>query len=93
MGIASGDADNDGDEDLFVTNIIGETFALYENDGKANFEDARSRWSLAQPTAPFTGFGTEWIDYDNDGWPRPVRDQRRGQRRRIAARTAVARSG
>ena len=67
MGIASGDADNDGDEDLFVTNIIGETFALYENDGKANFEDARSRWSLAQPTAPFTGFGTEWIDYDNDG--------------------------
>jgi hypothetical protein len=67
MGIASGDADNDGDEDLFVTNIIGETFALYENDGKANFEDARARWSLAQPTAPFTGFGSEWIDYDNDG--------------------------
>ena len=67
MGIASGDADNDGDEDLFVTNIVGETFALYENDAKANFEDARSRWGLAQPTAPFTGFGTEWIDYDNDG--------------------------
>jgi enediyne biosynthesis protein E4 len=67
MGIASGDADNDGDEDLFVTNIIGETFALYESDGKANFEDARSRWGLAQPTASFTGFGTEWIDYDNDG--------------------------
>ena len=67
MGIASGDADNDGDEDLFVTNIIGETFALYENDGKANFEDARSRWGVAQPTAAFTGFGTDWIDYDNDG--------------------------
>jgi hypothetical protein len=67
MGIASGDADNDGDEDLFVTNIIGETFALYENDGRANFEDARSRWGVAPPTAPFTGFGTDWIDYDNDG--------------------------
>ena len=67
MGIASGDADDDGDEDLFVTNIIGETFALYENDGKATFEDARSRWGLAQPTAAFTGFGTDWIDYDNDG--------------------------
>ena len=90
MGIASGDADADGDEDLFVTNIIGETFALYENDGKANFEDARTRWGLAQPTAPFTGFGTDWIDYDNDGWPRSVRDQRRGQRHRIAARTAGA---
>lgn len=67
MGIASGDADADGDEDLFVTNIIGETFVLYENDGKANFEDARSRWGLAQATAALTGFGTEWIDYDNDG--------------------------
>jgi hypothetical protein len=69
MGIASGDFDRDGDEDLFVTNIIGETFALYVNDGHANFEDARVRAGLATPTAAFTGFGTDWFDYDNDGWP------------------------
>ena len=68
MGIASGDPDADGDEDLFVTNIIGETFVLYENDGRATFDDARGRWGVAQPTAAFTGFGTDWIDYDNDGW-------------------------
>jgi enediyne biosynthesis protein E4 len=68
MGIASGDIDADGDEDLFVTNIIGETFVLYENDGKGAFEDARARWGLAQRTGAFTGFGTDWIDYDNDGW-------------------------
>ena len=68
MGIAAGDYDNDGDEDLFVTNIIGETFALYTNDGRAGFEDTRVQSGLAQPTAPFTGFGTDWIDYDNDGW-------------------------
>ena len=68
MGIASGDVDADGDEDLFVTNIIGETFVLYENDGRAGFEDVRARWGVAQPTAAFTGFGTDWIDYDNDGW-------------------------
>ena len=68
MGIASGDVDADGDEDLFVTNIIGETFALYENDGTGTFEDARAAWGVAQPTAAFTGFGTDWIDYDNDGW-------------------------
>ena len=68
MGIASGDVDADGDEDLFVTNIIGETFALYMNDGAGTFEDVRARWGLAKPTAAFTGFGTNWLDYDNDGW-------------------------
>ena len=39
MGIAAGDFDNDGDEDLFVTNLVGESHALYVNDGHANFED------------------------------------------------------
>jgi enediyne biosynthesis protein E4 len=68
MGIGSGDFDQDGDEDLFVTNIVGETFVLYENDGHGNFEDVRARAGLARPTAAFTGFGTDWFDYDNDGW-------------------------
>jgi hypothetical protein len=68
MGIASGDYDADGDEDLFVTNIVGETFVLYANDGRASFDDIRARVGLAAPTAAFTGFGTGWIDYDNDGW-------------------------
>lgn len=68
MGIASGDPDNDGDEDLFITNIVGETFVLYENDGQGVFEDLRVRRGLARPTAAFTGFGTDWFDYDNDGW-------------------------
>src|SRR6266545_1367343 len=69
MGIASGDFDLDGDEDLFVTNIVGETSVLYVNDGRGNFDDARARSGLAPLTAAFTGFGTDWIDYDNDGWP------------------------
>src|SRR5262245_12561491 len=69
MGIASGDFDLDGDEDLFVTNIAGETSVLYLNDGHGNFEDIRARTGLARLTAAFTGFGTDWFDYDNDGWP------------------------
>jgi len=67
MGIASGDADNDGDEDLFVTNLVGETHVFYRNDGHGNFDDDRTRAGLAAPTAPMTGFGADWFDYDNDG--------------------------
>jgi enediyne biosynthesis protein E4 len=69
MGIASGDFDLDGDEDLFVTNIVGETSVLYVNDGHGIFDDARVRSGLGALTAAFTGFGTDWIDYDNDGLP------------------------
>ena len=68
MGIASGDFDADGDEDLFVTNLVGETFVLYKNDGKGTFDDARVAAGVAAPTAAATGFGTDWFDYDNDGW-------------------------
>ncbi|WP_162271401.1 CRTAC1 family protein [Luteitalea pratensis] len=68
MGIASGDYDRDGDEDLVVTNIVGETFVLYENDGKGGFEDRRAAVGLAAPTAMMTGFGADWFDADNDGW-------------------------
>ena len=42
---------------------------LYVNDGRGNFDDARARTGLAALTAAFTGFGTDWFDYDNDGWP------------------------
>jgi hypothetical protein len=68
MGIASGDFDNDGDEDLFVTNITGETYVLYANAGGGLFEDVRARAGVAGPTTAMTGFGTDWFDYDNDGW-------------------------
>ncbi len=68
MGVASGDYDRDGDEDIVVANLIGETFVLYENDGTGGFEDRRAAVGLAAPTATMTGFGTEWFDADNDGW-------------------------
>jgi len=67
MGIAAGDPDNDGDVDLFVTNITRETHAFYENRGSGLFEDRRLATGLAALTRPYTGFGTEWLDYDNDG--------------------------
>ncbi|MGH9371456.1 MAG: FG-GAP repeat domain-containing protein, partial [Vicinamibacterales bacterium] len=68
MGIAAGDPDEDGDLDLFVSNITGETHAFYENLGGGRFEDRRLTAGLSTPTRPYTGFGTDWFDYDNDGW-------------------------
>jgi hypothetical protein len=67
MGIASADFDEDEDEDLFVTNLVRETFVLYVNDGRANFEDRRAASGIAQATADMTGFGAAWLDYDRDG--------------------------
>jgi hypothetical protein len=67
MGVSAGDFDNDGDEDLFKTNLIHEGCNLYVNDGGGNFYDGSVEFGLAQATLPYTGFGAEWFDYDNDG--------------------------
>jgi hypothetical protein len=67
MGLAVGDPDNDGDVDLFVTNIKGESHALYINLGRGRFEDRRVAYGLGAATRAYTGFGTDWFDYDNDG--------------------------
>ena len=66
MGVTAGDFDNDGDEDLFMTHLAHETHTLYRNDGKAHFHDATIESGLAA-ISRYTGFGTQWFDYDNDG--------------------------
>jgi len=68
MGVDAGDMDNDGDEDLFITEQNGEGHNLYVNDGAGMFEDQSARSGLASASLAFTGFGTAWFDYDNDGW-------------------------
>ncbi len=68
MGVAAGDFDNDGDEDIVKTNLTREGCNLYRNDGKGSFYDATAEVGLLQATFPYTGFGTQWFDYDNDGW-------------------------
>jgi enediyne biosynthesis protein E4 len=67
MGIAAGDADGDGDDDLLITHLTGETNTFYLNLGAGQFEDATARSGLGAPSLPATGFGTGWLDVDNDG--------------------------
>jgi enediyne biosynthesis protein E4 len=67
MGVDAGDFDNNGTEDIFVTHLMEETNTLYANLGNGFFEDRTREAGLAlQPR--YTGFGTLWFDYDNDGW-------------------------
>ena len=67
MGVDAGDFDNDGDEDLFVTNLTGEGNDLYVNDGSGLFEEQGARSGLGAASRGYTGFGTAWFDIDNDG--------------------------
>lgn len=68
MGVTAGDMDGDGDDDLFLTHLTGETNTLYVNQGGGLFEDRSAASGLAAPSLPFTAFGTRWFDFDNDGW-------------------------
>ena len=68
MGVDAGDFDNDGDEDLFVTELTGQGSDFYVNDGAGVFEDRSAPAGIRLASLPYTGFGTGWLDVDNDGW-------------------------
>lgn len=67
MGLTFGDIDADGDPDLFMTHLRDEKNTLYRNLGELGFQDDSWSTGLAGPSIPFTGFGTGFFDFDNDG--------------------------
>ena len=67
MGVDAGDFDNDGDEDLFITELTGQGSTLYVNDG-GMFKDQSAVRGIRAASLPYTGFGAGWLDIDNDGW-------------------------
>jgi hypothetical protein len=68
MGVDAGDYDNDGDEDILVTQLPAEGIKLFVNDGSAFFEDRSGPSRLGPLSLGYTGFGAAWFDFDNDGW-------------------------
>lgn len=68
MGLAVGDYDNDGRVDFHITNFSDDSNVIYRNDGDANFTDLTFQVGLGEPTIPFLGWGTSFLDFDNDGW-------------------------
>jgi hypothetical protein len=67
MGVDAGDFDDDGDEDLVMTELAAEGSNLYVNDGMGVFTDASGPSTVGPSSLAFTGFGTGWLDFDNDG--------------------------
>ena len=67
MGTDFGDYDGDGDLDLFVSNHELEAHTLFRNLGKGLFEDATFPSGVGPATLPYVGFGSTFVDYDNDG--------------------------
>ena len=68
MGVATGDYRNNGLIDIYNTVFSDDYNPLYRNDGDANFTDISYQIGIAEPTIPFLGWGTAFLDYDNDGW-------------------------
>lgn len=68
MGLAIGDYDNDGRVDFHITNFSDDSNVLYHNDGDGNFTDVTFQAGLGELTIPFLGWGTSFLDFDNDGW-------------------------
>ncbi|WP_339733808.1 FG-GAP-like repeat-containing protein [uncultured Gimesia sp.] len=67
MGIAADDVDGDGRIDFFVTNFKDESNTLYLQDTEGIFTDATKKAGLANPSWPFVGWGTQFLDADCNG--------------------------
>ncbi len=68
MGVAHGDADRDGWTDILITHFITETNTFYRNLEGKGFSDETRESGLGPPSRQSLGFGTEFLDFDNDSW-------------------------
>jgi len=67
MGVDSADFDQDGWQDLFVTNVDQEMYSIYKNNHDLTFDDMTGPMGIGRITRLMSGWGLKFFDYDNDG--------------------------
>jgi hypothetical protein len=67
MGVDAADVNGDGRPDFVMTAFNNEQHSLFINPGRFPFEDWTIASSLGFLTMPYVGWGTHFLDYDNDG--------------------------
>ena len=69
MGVDISDVDGDGQLDLLMTHLRGESNTLYQQVRASTFLDGSAALGLAGSDLPYTGWGVRWVDYNLDSWP------------------------
>ncbi len=68
MGVDFRDIDNDGYPDIVIVALDGETFPIYRNTGKKDFEEVTQESGMTRLSSPMSGYSPTLADFDNDGW-------------------------
>jgi hypothetical protein len=68
MGLTVGDVDNNGLQDIFVTNFIDQQNTLYHNQGGNQFMDRTTTLGVGMVGFHYSGWGTKFFDFDHDMW-------------------------
>jgi hypothetical protein len=68
MGADFRDYNNDGQPDIALCALAGETFPLYRNLGRGLFEDRTYASNMGLASRIYSGYGIGMFDFNNDGW-------------------------